>query len=52
MSDALAKLIAIQAVGCKVQADKAHSGAPPDMVGVPAGEVVGGSGGVLNTSRW
>ena len=48
MSDAFAKLIAIQAAGRKVQADKARSGAPPAMVGVPAGEV-GGSGGGFST---
>ena len=52
MPDALAKLIAIQAAGCKVQTNKTHSGAPPAMVGVPAGEVVWGSWGVLDTSRW
>ena len=52
MSDAFAKLIAIQAAGRKVQADKARSGAPPAMVGVPAGEVGGSGGGVLDTSRW
>jgi hypothetical protein len=45
MSDALATLIAIQAAGRKVPASKARSVARPDMVGVPAGEVVGGSGG-------
>ena len=48
MSDAFAKLIAIQAAGRKVQADKARSNAPPVMVGVPAGEV-GGSGGGFST---
>jgi hypothetical protein len=41
---ALAKLLAIQERGCQVQALYMR---PPGMVGVPAGEVLGGSGGVL-----